>query len=63
MKIYIKKPLCRIFNATLSTDSFPDLLKYSLVVPLFKPENLKHFQIIGQYLFFCIYQKLMKTDA
>ena len=36
---HIKKPLCKIFNASLSIGYFPDLLKIARVVPIFKSGN------------------------
>ena len=43
---HIKKPLCKIFNTSLSIGYFPDLLKIARVVPIFKSGNSK---IISNY--------------
>ena len=43
---HIKKPLCKISDASLSIGYFPDLLKIARVVPIFKSRNSK---IISNY--------------
>ena len=36
---FILRPLCHIFNLSLSTGTFPDKLKLAKVIPLFKKGN------------------------
>ena len=42
---HIRKPLCKIFNASLSICYFPNLLKIARVVPIFKSGNSKTISI------------------
>ena len=48
----IKTPLCDIFNKSLQTGVFPDLMKLAKVIPLHKGGSMTH-QTITDQLVFC----------
>ena len=53
----LKTPLMNIFSLSLHTGIFLDRMKVAKVTPIFKKVKNLAFQIIGQYLFFLVFQK------
>jgi hypothetical protein len=39
---YVKNPLAHIFNASLSSDIFPDRLKFAKIIPLYKKGDVHY---------------------
>ncbi|PNF28301.1 hypothetical protein B7P43_G05448, partial [Cryptotermes secundus] len=60
---YVKRPLAHIFNASLSSGTFPDRLKLAKVIPLHKKgeyHDIKNYRLISILLAFSkILEKLM----
>jgi hypothetical protein len=48
---FIKKPLTFIFNISLCSGTFPNLMKIAKVRPIYKKEENKKFPITDQYQF------------
>ena len=60
VKCGIAKPLTIIINQMLSVGIFPDLLKISKVILLYKKDDPVTFLIIDQYHFYLQYLKYLK---
>jgi len=59
---YILSPLTFIFNKSLSTGKFPDRLKYSEVMPLYKKGDKTEVSNIGLFHFMQHFKKLLKKS-
>ena len=58
---YIALPLCDIINDSFSSGVFPDLMKLSKVIPLYKKAPLKTLQTTGQYHCYLFLVRLLKS--
>ena len=56
----LKTLLMNIFKISLAIEMFPDRMKVANFTPIFKQMNNVAFQIIDQYVFFIVLQKLWK---
>ena len=54
----LKTLLMNIFNLSLAIEMFLDRMKVANFTPIFKQMNNVAFQIIDQYVFFIVLQKL-----
>jgi len=57
---YILSPLPYICNRILSTGTFPDRLKFSIVIPIYKKVTKHSLLITDQFHYFLYFHKFLK---